>query len=66
MAYLGERVPMESWTPQRFKDFEEFRLAVEKFDQSMGQPDCVDPLKEQLIADIKFRLQMDCLQRKLG
>jgi hypothetical protein len=49
----GRGMPIDSWTWEKYQEFQRLIAAGETFDRKTGQPDCVDPLKAKIIETIE-------------
>lgn len=55
--YGMERIPPQQWTPVTWPWFQQLVKQAEIFDEKTGQPDCVDPAKEEWARGIEERLR---------
>lgn len=57
--YARQRVPMQTWleNPTAIQDLKKIIGLLEKIDKKLGQPDCVDPEKEQFIKDLEEHIK---------
>ena len=39
--------PLRPWTPEAWSDIKKILALCERIDRSMGEPDCIDPAKEE-------------------
>lgn len=55
--YDGARqVPMDSWTPPTWAQFQDLLRRVEALDAALKQPDCHDPAKAAWMREVEARL----------
>lgn len=55
--YGRQRIPVDYWTPTTWPWFKQLVKEAEVFDVKTGQPDCVDPAKEEWANQIEERLR---------
>lgn len=51
--YFGQRT---YWTSQQFKDVKDLLDHAAKIDRALGEPECIDPEKEEWMKKVEERL----------
>jgi hypothetical protein len=55
--YMRENVQPQSWTYESFNEFKKLLELLDRLDNLLGQPDCVDPEKTKYMEEIEARLK---------
>jgi hypothetical protein len=55
--YMRENVQPQSWTYESFNEFKKLLELLDRLDNLLGQPDCVDPEKTKYMEEIEGRLK---------
>lgn len=61
-AYMSQRVPLQTWTPTLYQEYQELIQKVAEMDKKLGQPDCDDPEKAAWMKKVEEYLQLSVLK----
>ena len=51
-----QQVPLEQWDRPKFDQLQDILRRIEKLDEALAQPDCLDPAKAEMLKRIEERL----------
>ena len=63
VQYGMERISDDQWNYQSYQIFYELIKKAEEFDRISGQPDCLDPVKDDWMKRINERLE--CIEKTI-